>query len=102
MDKLIYELLQQMQKENSELKQVISTMQHTQEIMNQNLHKLLQSQDELKDDVKDIKQTFANLGEMLERKINMQEKEDNIMKTLRYLSHKVAEHDEEIFHLKKK
>lgn len=113
MDRKIYDLLLEMQKENREMKDAISTIVNTQEIMHQSLQKMQQEQAEMKQEmnkrfdsvesrIEAVENKFDNLGEMFERNVNIQVNDDSIMNKLRYLSHKVSEYDEAIFHLKNK
>lgn len=101
-EQLIMELLQKMHKTiletNKDLKEI------KQEIieMKQDIIEAKQEIVEMKQEISETKKTIGSLGGMFEHKVNIQEKEDSIMKTLKYLSHKVSEHDEDIFHLKNK
>lgn len=50
-----------------------------------------------------VEEKLESLGEMFEHTVMLkQESVDEVKQTLQYHSHKIAEHDEEIFHLKNK
>ena len=80
MDKVIHELLLEMQKENREMKDTISTIVNTQEIMHQRLEELNNQQAELKQEMNQrfdsvegrleaVENKLDNLGEMFERNV---------------------------------
>lgn len=99
MDKLIMEKLQQINETMLEMYRNVQTLEDT---MNQRFDAMDKRFDAVENKLEKVENRLDSIGAMIERKINTQGKDDNIMNTLRYLSHKVSEHDEEIFHLKNK
>lgn len=86
MEKQVMEMLQQMNKTMLEMQKAQNEMQITQMEMQQ--------------DIQGINGTLKNLGQMFEHTVKIQQEEDEkLAKVVRYHSHKIAEHDTEIFNL---
>lgn len=92
-EKMIIEMLQNITTELQEVKAELRDLKAE-------MRDLKAEKREMKVEMQEIKQSFDNLGQLYTDTVLLQQRSDTeITKTLKYLSHKVAEHDEEIFHM---